>query len=41
MSYTIKFIDSFKFMELSLAKLVGNLQEDDFNNLKKKLKNKY
>ena len=33
--YTTKFIDSFRFMQLSLAKLANNLQEDDFINLKK------
>ena len=33
----MKFIYSFKFMQLSLAKRVDNLQEDDFNNLKKYL----
>ena len=33
--YVLKFIDSFKFMQSSLAKLAGNLQEDEFINLKK------
>ena len=33
--YEIKFIDSFKFVPSSLAKLVGNLQEDEFINLNK------
>ena len=33
--FEIKFIDSFKFMHLSLAKPVGNLQKDEFINLKK------
>ena len=33
--YKIRFIDSFKFMSMSLNSLVSNLQEDGFNNLEK------
>ena len=33
--YELKFFDSVKFMQSSLAKLADNLQEDDFINLKK------
>ena len=32
--FEIRFIDSFKFLQTSLATLVGNLQPDDFNNTK-------
>ena len=34
----IRFIDSFKFLQTSLANLVGNLQKDDFYNTKEILK---
>ena len=33
--YTIRFIDSFKFMAASLDSLVNNLPEDAFNNVKR------
>ena len=33
--HTIRFIDSFKFMAVSLDNLVNNLPKDDFNNLKR------
>ena len=33
--HKIRFIDSFKFMALSLDELVNNLPKDDFNNLKR------
>ena len=32
--FEIRFIDSFKFLQTSLANLVGNLQKDDFHNTK-------
>ena len=32
--FEILFIDSFKFLQTSLANLVGNLQPDDFHNTK-------
>ena len=32
--FEIRFIDSFKFLQTSLANLVGNLQPDDFYNTK-------
>ena len=32
--FEIRFIDSFKFLQTSLANLVGNLQPDDFHNTK-------
>ncbi|CAH3169888.1 unnamed protein product [Porites lobata] len=32
--FEIRFIDSFKFLQTSLANLVGNLQPDDFHNAK-------
>ena len=32
--FEIRFIDSFKFLQTSLANLVGNLQSDDFHNTK-------
>ena len=32
--FEIRFIDSFKFLQTSLANLVANLQPDDFNNTK-------
>ena len=34
LSFEIRFIDSFKFLQTSLANLVGNLQPDDFYNTK-------
>ena len=34
--FEIRFIDSFKFLQTSLANLVSNLQPSDFKNLKKK-----
>ena len=36
--FEIRFIDSFKFLQTSLAKLVGNLQPDDFINTKEVFK---
>ena len=40
--FEIRFIDSFKFMALSLEKLVGNLDEEkDFLNTKQEFKGKY
>ena len=36
--FEIRFINSFKFLQTSLANLVGNLQPDDFRNTKKKKK---
>ena len=38
MYFEIRFIDSFKFLQTSLANLVGNLQPDDFHNAKERLK---
>ena len=35
----LRFIDSFKFLQTSLANLVANLQPDDFNNIKLFFKN--
>ena len=35
--FEIRFIDSFKFLQTSLANLVGNLQPDDFINTKKSI----
>ena len=35
LNFEIRFIDSFKFLQTSLANLVGNLQPDDFQNTKK------
>ena len=32
LNFEIRFIDSFKFLQTSLANLVGNLQPDDFHN---------
>ena len=32
--FELRFIDSFKFLQTSLANLVGNLQPDDFHNTK-------
>ena len=34
LNFEIRFIDSFKFLQASLADLVGNLQPDDFHNTK-------
>ena len=36
--FEIRFIDSFKFLQTSLANLVGNLQLDDFHNTKEIMK---
>ena len=36
--FEIRFIDSFKFLQTSLANLVGNLQPDDFHNTKEIMK---
>ena len=36
--FEIRFIDSFKFLQTSLANLVGNLQPDDFHNTKQVFK---
>ena len=35
LNFEIRFIDSFKFLQTSLANLVGNLQPEDFQNTKK------
>ena len=37
--FEIRFIDSFKFLQSSLSKLVENLQSSDFKNLNKAIKN--
>ena len=37
--FEIRFIDSFKFLQTSLSKLVENLQSSDFKNLNKEIKN--
>ena len=37
----IKFIDSYRFLSESLDKLVKNLAEDDFKNLKKEFPDKW
>ena len=37
LNFEIRFIDSFKFLQTSLANLVGNLQPDDFQNTKKNI----
>ena len=37
--FEIRFIDSFKFLQTSLANLVSNLQPSDFTNLQKNVKN--
>ena len=37
--FEIRFIDSFKFLQTSLANLVSNLQPSDFSNLQKNIKN--
>ena len=34
MHHQIRFIDSFKFMAVSLEKLVNNVSKDDFDNVK-------
>ena len=34
LNFEIRFIDSFKFLQTSLANLIGNLQPDDFYNTK-------
>ena len=39
--FEIRFIDSFKFLQTSLANFVSNLQPSDFKNLKKKHKNQF
>ena len=36
-NFEIRFIDSFKFLQTSLANLVSNLQPDDFHNTKKNI----
>ena len=38
LNFEIRFIDSFKFLQTSLANLVGNLQPDDFQNAKEIMK---
>ena len=38
LNFEIRFIDSFKFLQTSLANLVGNLQADDFHNTKEIMK---
>lgn len=35
LNFEIRFIDSFKFLQTSLANLVSNLQPQDFVNTKK------
>ena len=37
-NFEIRFIDSFKFLQTSLANLVSNLQPSDFKNLQKNMK---
>ena len=37
--FEIRFIDSFKFLQTSLSKLVENLQSSDFKTLNKEIKN--
>ena len=37
-NFEIRFIDSYKFLQSSLEKLVKNLQEDDFCNIKREFK---
>ena len=39
LNFEIPFIDSFKFLQISLANLVSNLQQDDFINTKNIIKN--
>ena len=38
LNFEIRFIDSFKFLQTSLANLVGNLQPEDFQNTKEIMK---
>ena len=38
-TFEIRFLDSFKFLQTSLANLVSNLQPDDFNSVKHAFKN--
>ena len=38
LNFELRFIDSFKFLQTSLANLVGNLQPDDFQNTKEIMK---
>ena len=38
LNFEVRFIDSFKFLQTSLANLVGNLQSDDFQNTKEIMK---
>ena len=38
-NFEIRFIDSFKFLQTSLANLVSNLQQTDFKNLNRVIKN--
>ena len=38
LNFEIRFIDSFKFLQTSLANLIGNLQPDDFHNTKEIMK---
>ena len=38
LNFEIRFIDSFKFLQTSLANLVGNLQPDDFHSTKEIMK---
>ena len=38
LNFEIRFIDSFKFLQTSLANLVSNLQPDDFHNTKREFK---
>ena len=38
LNFEIRFIDSFKFLQTSLANLVGNLQPDDFQNTREIMK---
>ena len=40
-NFEIRFLDSFKFLQTSLANLVGNLSPDDFINTKHVFKKKY
>ena len=40
-NFEIRFIDSFKFLQTSLANLVSNLQPSDFKNLQKKCENQF
>ena len=41
LNFEIRFIDSFKYLQTSLANLVGNLQLDDFQNTKAIIKDNY